>query len=297
MDRLIPDVAGNGVVHADLVIEAIVENAEVKRKVFAQIEPSMKDTAILASNTSSIPLQELTAVLKRPGHLVGIHFFNPVAQMQLVEIVEGPQTSHRGMLAARRSRARSTSCRCRASPRPGFLVNRVLSPYLAEAMRWWTRACRRRRSTPRCGLRHADGTDRARRHGRPRHRLRGGEGARGRRREPPKNCRSCSRRATSARRPGRGFYAWENGKAQKGRADPAGRRSGFEIIAPLPHGSAGGGRRGHRRRCRSRRRGPDLRDRLRAVPGRTAALSAEPRPTASRRRERPGTRSCVACRA
>src|SRR5258706_8844414 len=78
MDRLIPDVKGDGVPKADLVIEAIVENAEVKRKLFAQVEPRMKPEAILASNTSSIPLQELSPVLKRPERLVGLHFFNPV---------------------------------------------------------------------------------------------------------------------------------------------------------------------------------------------------------------------------
>ena len=119
MDRLIPDVAGNGVAHADLVIEAIVENAEVKRKVFAQIEPRMKESAILASNTSSIPLQELAGVLKRPERLVGLHFFNPVAQMHAGGDRRGPaDLARRDARRARPSRARSTSCRCRASPRP-----------------------------------------------------------------------------------------------------------------------------------------------------------------------------------
>ena len=115
LDRLIPDVAGNGVARADIVIEAIVENADVKRKVYAQVEPRMKEGAILATNTSSIPLQQLSSILKRPERLVGLHFFNPVAQMMLVEIVEGPQTSPAVMQSARLSRARSTSCRCRAS--------------------------------------------------------------------------------------------------------------------------------------------------------------------------------------
>src|SRR5262249_50704915 len=78
MDRLIPDVAGSGIGRADIVIEAIVENAEVKRKLFVQVEPRMKAGAILATNTSSIPLQELVAALKDPSRLVGLHFFNPV---------------------------------------------------------------------------------------------------------------------------------------------------------------------------------------------------------------------------
>ncbi len=133
-DRLIPDVKGDGVAKADLVIEAIVENAEIKRKLFAGIEPRMKAGAILATNTSSIPLQELSGVLQRPERLVGLHFFNPVAQMMLVEIVEGPQTSP-GVMQAGQAFARQIDklpLPCKSAP--GFLVNRVLSPYLMEAM-------------------------------------------------------------------------------------------------------------------------------------------------------------------
>ncbi|HEY4998828.1 MAG TPA: 3-hydroxyacyl-CoA dehydrogenase NAD-binding domain-containing protein [Usitatibacter sp.] len=134
MDRLIPDVAGNGVAKADLVIEAIVENAEVKRKLFSQIEPRMKEGAILASNTSSIPLQELSGVLKHPERLVGIHFFNPVAQMMLVEIVQGPETSSAVMQAAQSFARQIDKLPLPCKSAPGFLVNRVLSPYLLEAM-------------------------------------------------------------------------------------------------------------------------------------------------------------------
>ncbi|MCW5593207.1 MAG: enoyl-CoA hydratase/isomerase family protein, partial [Burkholderiales bacterium] len=133
-DRLIPDVKGDGVAKADLVIEAIVENAEIKRKLFAGIEPRMKAGAILATNTSSIPLQELSGVLARPERLVGLHFFNPVAQMMLVEIVEGPQTAP-GVMQAGQAFARQIDklpLPCKSAP--GFLVNRVLSPYLMEAM-------------------------------------------------------------------------------------------------------------------------------------------------------------------
>ena len=134
MDRLIPDVPGHGVAKADLVIEAIVENAEAKRQLFAGLEPRMKPEAILATNTSSIPLQELATGLARPERLVGLHFFNPVAQMMLVEIVEGPQTSpavlQAGMAFARQIDRLPLPCKSA----PGFLVNRVLSPYLLEAM-------------------------------------------------------------------------------------------------------------------------------------------------------------------
>ncbi|MCM2327108.1 MAG: 3-hydroxyacyl-CoA dehydrogenase NAD-binding domain-containing protein [Lysobacter sp.] len=133
-DRLIPDVEGHGVAKADLVIEAIVENAEIKRKLFAGIEPRMKEGSILASNTSSIPLQELSGVLARPERLVGLHFFNPVAQMMLVEIVEGPQTSPEVMQAGQAFAKQIDKLPLPCKSAPGFLVNRVLSPYLMEAM-------------------------------------------------------------------------------------------------------------------------------------------------------------------
>jgi 3-hydroxyacyl-CoA dehydrogenase/enoyl-CoA hydratase/3-hydroxybutyryl-CoA epimerase len=134
MDRLIPDVRGAGVAKADLVIEAIVENAEIKRKLFAGLEPRMREGAILATNTSSIPLQELTGVLARPERLVGLHFFNPVAQMMLVEIVEGPQTSPDVMQAGQAFARQIDKLPLPCKSAPGFLVNRVLSPYLMEAM-------------------------------------------------------------------------------------------------------------------------------------------------------------------
>src|SRR5436190_16716336 len=134
MDRLIPDVAGHGVAKADLIIEAIVENADVKRKLYASIEPRMKESAILATNTSSIPLQDLATVLKRPERLVGLHFFNPVAQMMLVEIVEGPQTSPEVMSAGQAFAKQIDKLPLPCKSARGFLVNRVLSPYLLEAM-------------------------------------------------------------------------------------------------------------------------------------------------------------------
>ncbi len=134
MDRLSPDVAGHGVAQADLVIEAIVENAEIKRKVYRDIEPRMKPHAILASNTSSIPLQALASALQKPERLVGLHFFNPVAQMMLVEIVVGPQTSadvvQAGLAFCKQIDKLPLPCKSA----PGFLVNRILSPYLHEAM-------------------------------------------------------------------------------------------------------------------------------------------------------------------
>ena len=133
MDRLMPDIRGDGVAHCDLVIEAIVENAAIKKKLYAEIEPRLKAGAILATNTSSIPLQELSGVLDRPERLVGIHFFNPVAQMMLVEIVEGPQTASEVMKAAQAFVKKIDKLPLPVKSAPGFLVNRILSPYMSEA--------------------------------------------------------------------------------------------------------------------------------------------------------------------
>src|SRR5206468_2566228 len=87
LDRLIPDMDGEGVRNADLIIEAVPEKLELKQKVYAGLEPRMKPGAILATNTSSIPLQDLRTTLQRPERLLGLHFFNPVSRLQLVEVV------------------------------------------------------------------------------------------------------------------------------------------------------------------------------------------------------------------
>ena len=87
LDRLVPDMDGEGVRNADLIIEAVPEKLELKQKVYAGVEPKMKPGAILATNTSSIPLQDLRTTLTRPERLVGLHFFNPVSRLQLVEVV------------------------------------------------------------------------------------------------------------------------------------------------------------------------------------------------------------------
>ncbi len=133
MDRLSPDIAGTGVAHADLVIEAIVENAEIKRALYAKIEPQLRTDAILATNTSSIALHQLSSALAHPERLVGIHFFNPVAQMMLVEIVRGTDTSEATMQTAQAFVKRIDKLPLPVKSAPGFLVNRILTPYLLEA--------------------------------------------------------------------------------------------------------------------------------------------------------------------
>ncbi|MCB1672870.1 MAG: enoyl-CoA hydratase/isomerase family protein, partial [Pseudomonadales bacterium] len=132
-DRLIPDPRGHGVEQADLVIEAVPENLQIKTSIHQAVEPRLKDGAILATNTSSIPLEKLATLLQRPERLVGIHFFNPVASMQVVEIV-----SHQGTSESARQQAMAFSKAIGKLPvavksYPGFLVNRALTPYLLEA--------------------------------------------------------------------------------------------------------------------------------------------------------------------
>jgi 3-hydroxyacyl-CoA dehydrogenase/enoyl-CoA hydratase/3-hydroxybutyryl-CoA epimerase len=132
--RLKPDLAGDGVATADVVIEAIVENADAKRALYARLEPQLAPGAVIATNTSSIRLEELAPALTDPGRLVGLHFFNPVAQMPLIEIVQGATTStgSMGTAIALARRLDKLPLPCRSAP--GFLVNRVLSAYMQEAM-------------------------------------------------------------------------------------------------------------------------------------------------------------------
>ena len=134
MDRLIPDPKGNGLKGADVIIEAIFEDVEVKRELFKSIELEVKPNAILATNTSSIPLDEINTVLQQPSRLVGLHFFNPVALMPLVEIVQSPTTDTTVAKQAAAFTRMIDRLPLPVSSTPGFLVNRILMPYLMEAV-------------------------------------------------------------------------------------------------------------------------------------------------------------------
>ena len=134
MDRLIPDHRALGVDHADIVIEAIFEDKDVKQSLYKDIEPRMKPDAILATNTSSIPLEQLATCLDNPGRLVGVHFFNPVALMPLVEIVKGENTDDKIMKKALAFGRQIDKLPLPVKSTPGFLVNRILMPYLLEAV-------------------------------------------------------------------------------------------------------------------------------------------------------------------
>ena len=132
--RLRADVEGAGVPDADVVIEAIFENLEAKQQLYAQLEPRLKAGALLASNTSSITLESLAQKLAQPARLVGLHFFNPVAQMPLIEVVHGAATDGGAVQLASGFARRIDKLPLPCRSAPGFMVNRVLTPYTYEAM-------------------------------------------------------------------------------------------------------------------------------------------------------------------
>ena len=118
----------------DLVIEAVIENAEIKQQVYANLEPHMSETAILASNTSTIPISDLASKLKHPERFCGIHFFNPVRKMKLVEVIRGRQTSDQTVATAVAYSKKIGKMPIVVNDGPGFLVNRLLLPYMNEAL-------------------------------------------------------------------------------------------------------------------------------------------------------------------
>jgi len=132
--RLKSDLAGAGIADADLVIEAIIENPDAKRDLYASIEPELKADALLTTNTSSIPLAELREHVQRPAQFAGLHYFNPVALMPLVELI------HHDTMAPGTQQRLAAFCKkldklpVPVAGTPGFLVNRVLFPYMLEAM-------------------------------------------------------------------------------------------------------------------------------------------------------------------
>jgi 3-hydroxyacyl-CoA dehydrogenase/enoyl-CoA hydratase/3-hydroxybutyryl-CoA epimerase len=135
LDRLIPDVSGNGARQADVLIEAIYENLEAKRALFAKLESLAKPGAVLATNTSSLELADIGTALKDPSRLVGIHFFNPVAKLQLVEVVSGEKTNPDLAKGAAAFVRHIDKLPLPVKDSPGFLVNRVLGPYMLNAFR------------------------------------------------------------------------------------------------------------------------------------------------------------------
>jgi 3-hydroxyacyl-CoA dehydrogenase/enoyl-CoA hydratase/3-hydroxybutyryl-CoA epimerase len=133
LDRLIPDPGGHGVDGADIVVEAIIEDLDAKRSLYAELEPRMRSDAVIATNTSSLPLEALAQGLTDPGRLIGLHFFNPVAKMPLVEIVAGEASRADALNCGQALIAGVDKLPLRVSSGPGFLVNRLLMPYMLRA--------------------------------------------------------------------------------------------------------------------------------------------------------------------
>ena len=233
--RLSADVAGNGAARADVVIEAVVENLEVKRKIFSELEGKLKLGAIMATNTSSIELERIATALKRPERLIGLHFFNPVAQLPLVEVVRSEFNTD-----ADAARGASFALAIGKSPvvvksAPGFLVNRVLMPYLLGAVnrveagesKELLDAAAVAFGMPMGPIELMDtvGLDV------------GASVARELGNEVPEMSRFAQLLAAGklGRKSGEGFYVWKDGKAQKGetpeRADLA--QLGRELLKPL----------------------------------------------------------------
>ncbi len=134
-DNFIPDPQGNGIDDADIIIEAIFENLEAKQALYKEIEPRMKTGAILATNTSSLSLSDLRTQLAKPERFVGVHFFNPVSKMPLVEVITAEGIDEQVINQACAFVGRINKLPLLVKDTPGFLVNAVLGPYMLEAMR------------------------------------------------------------------------------------------------------------------------------------------------------------------
>ncbi len=214
-DRLIPDVAGDGVARADVIVEAIFENLDAKRGVFAAVEKKARPEAVLATNTSSIPLEDIAQALADPTRLVGIHFFNPVAKMMLVEVVVGKATRESIAAQAAAFVRQIDKLPLPVASAPGFLVNRLLAPYLMAAMHAVDEGIAPETvdeaavgfGMPMGPIELADtvGLDICVEVGK----LLGGAGA------PPKRLMELVEARNLGRKTGRGYYEWVDGKAKK----------------------------------------------------------------------------------
>ncbi|RDE08027.1 3-hydroxyacyl-CoA dehydrogenase NAD-binding domain-containing protein [Pelagibacterium lacus] len=134
MARLEPDVEGRGIARCDVLIEAVVEKLEVKQEIFTKAEPIMKPGAIMATNTSSIELERIAETLQNPGRLIGLHFFNPVAQLPLVEVIRSQLNDEQAIRLGASFVLAIGKSPVVVKSAPGFLVNRALMPYMLEAI-------------------------------------------------------------------------------------------------------------------------------------------------------------------
>ncbi len=225
LDRLIPDVAGAGIARADVILEAIFENLEAKRELFARIEAQAKPGALLATNTSSLQLSDIAANFKRPSRLVGIHFFNPVPQMQLVEVVSGEVTDPELAKSAAAFVRQIDKLPLPVKDSPGFLVNRVLGPYMQNAFRMLDEGVKAETidaamlafGMPMGPIELADtvGLDICLAAGKAL-----AKGSASGATEVPKALRQKVDAGQLGKKTGAGLYRWEKGKPVKGQADP-----------------------------------------------------------------------------
>jgi 3-hydroxyacyl-CoA dehydrogenase/enoyl-CoA hydratase/3-hydroxybutyryl-CoA epimerase len=135
MARIAPTLDNSGFTRCDLIVESVVEALEAKQQVLANLEPLMADHAVFASNTSSIPIGEIASAATRPDRVVGLHFFNPVHRMPLVEVIAGPDSSPGAVATVREFALRLGKLPVVVKDSPGFLVNRIMMFYLSEAIR------------------------------------------------------------------------------------------------------------------------------------------------------------------
>jgi 3-hydroxyacyl-CoA dehydrogenase/enoyl-CoA hydratase/3-hydroxybutyryl-CoA epimerase len=233
LDRLIPDVAGDGARRADVVIEAIFESLEAKRELFARLEAAAKPEAILASNTSSLKLADIGARFRNPSRLVGIHFFNPVPQLQLVEVVNGANTDAEVAKKAAAFVRQIDKLPLPVKDSPGFLVNRVLGPYIDQALRLADEgvapetidAAAVAFGMPMGPVELADtvGLDIC---------LTVGKELAGEHAAVPKKLAELVAAGNLGRKTGQGFYAWKNGKAKKGSSGAVPADLSTKLMAP-----------------------------------------------------------------
>jgi 3-hydroxyacyl-CoA dehydrogenase/enoyl-CoA hydratase/3-hydroxybutyryl-CoA epimerase len=233
LDRLIPDVAGDGARHADVVIEAIFEDLQAKRELFARLEAQARPEAILASNTSSLKLADIGANFRNPARLVGIHFFNPVPQLQLVEVVNAAGTDPGVAKKAAAFVRQIDKLPLPVKDSPGFLVNRVLGPYIDQALRMVDEglapetidAAAAAFGMPMGPIELADtvGLDIC---------LAVGRELAGEHAEVPKKLAALVASGDLGRKTGRGFYAWKDGKAKKGSSGAVPADLSAKLMAP-----------------------------------------------------------------
>jgi 3-hydroxyacyl-CoA dehydrogenase/enoyl-CoA hydratase/3-hydroxybutyryl-CoA epimerase len=233
LDRLVPDVNGDGIRHADVIIEAIFEHLPTKQALFAKLEAEAKPGAILATNTSSLKLADIAANMKDPSRLIGLHFFNPVPQLQLVEVVTAPVTNQDWARMGAAFVRQIDKLPLYVKDAPGFLVNRVLGPYMANALAMLDEGIAKEtldKAMEQFGmpmgpitLTDTVGLDIVAAAGK----ALAGDAAR-----PPKQLEALLAAKKLGKKTGEGFYTWQDGKPVKGQAGPVTDELVNRLIAP-----------------------------------------------------------------